>query len=147
MDTLNLLTCDIRDLNRLADRHGIPRYLGAGDRLVIRPYRGPRVDVRDACVTRHDELRDHLMKTRSAPFDPAAAADDAAWRVCGIPYQVLIALAMYDLNTRLAQAEAGLLAYVPPEPPQWDDGIAQDDQRERSPQVPALSQRKGWVEL
>ncbi len=133
MDTLNPLICDIRDLKQLADQHGITCSIGTGGRLVIRPYRGPCVDVHAACVTRHDELRDHLIATRPAPFDPDKAADEAAWRVCRIPYQTLVALVIDELNTWLSRADAGLLAYEPPMPPRWDDGLMHDDRHEAEP--------------
>jgi len=133
MDRLNPLACDIHDLNRLADQHGIAYSIGTGERLVIRPYRGSRPDIHAACVARHDELREMLIAPRPAPFDPEKAADDAAWRVCRIPYQTLVALAIYELNTWLSRADAGLLAYEPPEPPRWDDGLVHDDQHDREP--------------
>jgi len=133
METLNPHNCDICDLKRLADRHGISCYIGTTGQLVIRPYRGPRPDIHAACVARHDELREMLIATRPAPFDPGKAADDAAWRVCRIPYQTLVALAIDELNTWLSRADAGLLAYEPPLPPRWDDGLAHDDRHAAEP--------------
>jgi len=133
MNTFNPLTCAIRDLNRLADQHGIACYVGTTGRLVIRPYRGPRPDIHAACVARHDELLALLIGTRPSPFDVSyearcnKAADDAAMRVCRIPYEALCNLAIYHLNLWLARADAGLLAYEPPAPPRWDDGLVPDD--------------------
>ncbi len=135
MNTLNPHTCDVRDLKRLADQHGIVYCIGTTGQLVIRPYRGPRVDVHAACVARHDELRDHLIATRPAPFDPDQAADEAAWRVCQMPYTVLVALAISELNGWLARADAGLLAYEPPEPPRWDDDLMHDDGEQSAPLI------------
>ncbi len=147
---MNALTCDIRDLKRLADQHGIACYIGTTGQLVIRPYRGPRPDIHAACVARHDELREMLVAMRPAPFDPDQAADEAAWRVCRIPYQTLVALAIDELNTWLSRADAGLLAYEPPEPPRWDDGLVPDNaggseparpRRPRRERTPAASDR------
>jgi len=143
MDTLNPHTCDVRDLKRLADQHGIVYCIGTTGQLVVRPYRGPRVDVHAACVARHDELREILIATRPAPFDPEKAAEEAAWRVCRVPYQTLVALAIYELNTWLSRADTGLLAYEPPLPPRWDDGLVHDDQRERSPQATVPVEQAG----
>lgn len=127
MHTLNLLTCGIHDLRRLADQHGIACYTSTSGRIVIRPYRGPRSDIHAACVARHDELLDFLIATRPAPHDPNKEADEAAWRVCRMPYDVLVALTIYELNTWLSRADSGLLAYEPPLPPRWDDGLVHDD--------------------
>jgi hypothetical protein len=133
MDILNHLTCDIRDLRRLADQHGITCSIGATGRLVIRPYRGPRPDVHAACVARHGELLDMLIANRPSPYDLPyetrcnKAADDAAMRVYRMPYEALCNLAIYSLNRWLARADAGLLAYEPPEPPHWDDGLVHND--------------------
>jgi len=154
---MNALICDIGDLKRLADEHGIACYIGTGGRLIIRPYRGPRTDIHAACVARHDELRAYLIDNRSSPFDMSyegrcnKAADDAAMRVCHIPYEALCNLAIYHLNEWLARADAGLLAYEPPEPPRWDDGLlpmdddARKDSRRPTPirrqRIPAASDR------
>ncbi len=133
MSTLNPLTCDIRDLRRLADQHGIASSIGTTGRLIIRPYRGPRPDIHAACVARHGDLRNHLLATRPSPYDVSyearchIAADDAAMRVCRMPYEALCNLAIYHLNLWLARADAGLLAYEPPEPLRWDVGLVPDD--------------------
>ncbi len=131
MDTQNPMTCHIADLQRLAEYHRVACYIGATGRLVIRPYRGPRPDIHAACVARHDELCDHLIATRPTRFDPDKAADDAAWRVCRMPYTVLVALAISELNGWLARADSGLLAYEPPLPPRWDDYLVHDDRESR----------------
>ncbi len=131
MNTLDPLTCDICDLKRCADQYAITCYIGTTGQLVIRPYRGPRPDIHAACVARHHELRDHLIATRPTQFDPEKAADDAAWRVCRMPYAVLVALAISELNRWLARADSGLLTYEPPLPPRWDDGLVHDDHEPR----------------
>jgi hypothetical protein len=133
MDTLNPAICHIADLKRLAEHHHVPYYIGTTGQLIIRPYRGSRPDIHAACVARHHELRDHLIAARPTQFDLDKAADDAAWRVCRMPYNVLIALTIYELNTWLARADNGLLAYEPPLPLRWDDGLTHDD-REAKPQ-------------
>lgn len=89
------------------------------------------------------DIPDDGYGPRPAPFDPEKAADEAAWRVCRIPYQTLVALAIYELNTWLSRADAGLLAYEPPLPPRWDDGLVHDDQRERPPQATVPVEQAG----
>ncbi len=136
MDTLNPLTCDIRNLKWLADQHSIACYIGTTGRLVVRLYRGSRPDIHAACVARHGELLDLLIATRPSPFDLGKEADDAAMRVCWMPYEALCNLVIYHLNLWLGRADAGLLAYEPPEPPRWDDGLVQDD--DEQPPAPTM---------
>lgn len=127
MDTPDPITCHIADLKWLAERHRVAYYIGTTGQLVIRPYRGSRPDIHAACVARHHELRDYLIATRPKRFNPDKAADDVAWRVCRMPYAVLVALTISELNHWLARADSGLLAYEPPLPPRWDDGLIHDD--------------------
>jgi len=148
MDTLNPLMCDIRDLRRLADQHGIAYSIGTTGRLVIRPYRGPRPDIHAACVARHDELLDLLIAKRPSPDDISyesrsnKAADDAAMRVCRMPYEALCNLAIYHLNLWLARRDAGLLAYEPPEPTRWDDDLVHEYDSRKEPTRPKRSRRQ-----
>lgn len=113
MDTLDPLTCPVAELRRMAERAHVAHYV-TNRHLVIRPYRGTRLDIHAALKARADEVRDHIIATRPDPRDPAAEWDAASVRFSGLPYTVLVDLAINSLMQWLAAADQGEIAYLPP---------------------------------
>ncbi len=115
MDTLDPFTCSVAELRRMAEYAHVVFYV-TDDRLVIRPYRGPRPDVHAAMKARHVEVLEHIIATRPDPRDEYAEWDAAAVRATGLPIAVFDALIVAYGRRLLLAADQGRIAYQPPLP-------------------------------